>query len=56
MIDRMITIAGTALLLAAVATPAFAPPPGPLPEPATMSLFGVGVASAYLAKRLIRRN
>jgi PEP-CTERM motif len=55
MIDRIITIAGTALLLAAVTSPAMATV-GALPEPATMSLFGLGVAGAYLAKRLIGRK
>jgi biotin transporter BioY len=54
MIDRIITIAGTALLLAAVSSPAMAIPT--LPEPATMSLFGLGVAGAYLAKRLTGRK
>ena len=51
MSDRIIT---TALILLATAAPAFASIT--LPEPTTVSLFGVGVCGAYLAKRLIGRK
>jgi hypothetical protein len=50
--DRIIA---TALILAASAGPAFA---GTLavPEPATMTLFGLGAGGAYLVKRFIGRK
>jgi len=50
--ERIIT---AALILAASAVPAFA---GTIrvPEPATMTLFGLGVGGAYLAKRFIGRK
>ena len=54
--DRIVTIVGTGLILVATAAPAMAVPVGRLPEPATMTLFGLGVAGAYVAKRFIRRK
>jgi hypothetical protein len=57
MIDRIVTIAGVALALAMALEPAMA---GPsvlrIPEPATMSLFGLGVAGAFIAKKFIGRK
>jgi PEP-CTERM motif len=44
-----------ALVLATSAVPAFAAPV-PVPEPATMSLFGLGVGGAYLVKRFRGRK
>ena len=52
MSDRIVT---TVLILLATAAPAFAQVRS-LPEPATVSLFAVGVCGAYLAKRLIGRK
>jgi hypothetical protein len=46
----------SALILLASAAPAFAGRPAALPEPATMSLFGLGVGGAYLVKRFIGRK
>ena len=56
MIDRIITIAGAALGLALLAAPAIAGTPRSVPEPATMSLFGLGVAGAFVARKFIRRK
>ena len=52
--DRIIV---AALVLAGSAFPAFAGvAPVAVPEPATMTLFGVGAGAAYLAKRFIGRK
>ena len=57
MINRIITIAGAALGLALVAAPAMAGiTPVGVPEPATMTLFGLGVAGAFVAKKFIGRK
>jgi hypothetical protein len=57
MTDRIITIAGAALGLALVAAPAMAGiNPIGVPEPATMSLFGLGVAGAFVARKFIGRK
>jgi hypothetical protein len=58
MMDRIVTIVGTVLILAAATGPAMAGffPVGRVPEPATMTLFGLGVAGAYVAKRFLNRK
>jgi len=59
MFDRIVTTTGTALLLALVAAPAFAQVAGiptGVPEPATVSLFAIGAAGAYVAKRFRGRK
>ena len=55
MIDRIVTTVGLALIMVATAAPAIAST-APLPEPATMSLFGLGAGGAWVAKRFIRRK
>jgi len=55
MIDRIVTIAGAALGFALVAAPAMAGSVQ-VPEPATMTLFGLGVAGAFVAKKLVGRK
>jgi hypothetical protein len=49
-------IVASALILLASAAPAFAGATPALPEPATMTLFGLSVGGAYLAKRFIGRK
>jgi hypothetical protein len=57
MIDRIATMIGATLILVTVAGPAMAGVPhSRLPEPATMSLFGLGVAGALIAKKFIGRK
>ena len=58
MFDKLVTATGTALLLALVTVPAFAQSTAPtaLPEPATLSLFAVGAAGAYVVKRFRGRK
>ena len=54
---RVLELATLALAFVLSATPSWAPPPPTdVPEPATMSLFGVGVAAAYVANRIRRRK
>jgi hypothetical protein len=45
-----------ALLFVGTSAPAFAGTPIAVPEPATMTLFGLGVGGAYLAKRFLGRK
>ncbi len=52
-------IALTVMFLAAAAAPALAGPANGvagLPEPASMTLFGIGIGGAYLAKKFINRK
>ena len=51
--DRFIV---AALVLVGSAAPALAGVTVVVPEPATMTLFGLGVGGAYLAKRFIGRK
>ena len=44
------------LILATSAVPAFAAAAIQVPEPATMTLFGVGACGAYLVKRFTNRK
>ena len=53
----MLVLILAVLVLAGSAAPAFAGiPPVAVPEPATMTLFGIGAGAAYLAKRFIGRK
>lgn len=56
MIDRIVTIAGAALGFALIAGPAMAGAFVGVPEPTTMTLFGLGVAGAFVAKKLVGRK
>jgi len=50
-------IIATSLILAASAVPAFAGAVTvAVPEPATMTLFGIGAGGAYLVKRFVSRK
>jgi hypothetical protein len=51
--DRIIV---ATLVLVGTVGPALAGTAIQLPEPATMTLFGVGAGAAYLAKRFIGRK
>jgi len=51
--DRFVV---AALVLVGSAAPALAGVSVAVPEPATMTLFGLGVGGAYLAKRFIGRK
>lgn len=51
--DRFIV---AALVLAGSAVPAMAGIPVAVPEPATMTLFGLGAGGAYLVKRFVGRK
>jgi hypothetical protein len=55
-VGNMNRIIVSALVLVASAVPALAGTPAALPEPATMTLFGLGVGGAYLVKRFIGRR
>ena len=56
--DRILVIAGATLLSVTLTGPAMAAIAnvGQLPEPASMTLFGLGVAGAFVAKHFIRRK
>jgi hypothetical protein len=57
MVDRIVTIVGAALSLVAVAGPAMAGiAVTRVPEPATMSLFGLGIAGAFIARKFTGRK
>jgi hypothetical protein len=58
MIDRIVTIIGATLILITVAGPAMAGAfvPVALPEPATMTLFGLGAVGAFVARKFIKRK
>jgi PEP-CTERM motif len=52
--DRIVSILGVALGIGLIAHPAFAV--ALIPEPATMSVLGLGVAGAFVARKLIKRK
>ena len=57
MFDRCLNILGTALTLALVAGPAMAGGNTiSVPEPATITLFGVGIAGAFVARKFFGRK
>ena len=56
MTDKLVTIIGTTLILVTVAGPAMAGIPVAVPEPATMTLFGLGAAGAFVARRFVKRK
>lgn len=56
MTEKLVTIVGTTLILVTVAGPAMAGIPVAVPEPATMTLFGLGAAGAFVARKLIGRK
>jgi hypothetical protein len=51
--DRIVV---AALVLIGSAMPALAGIPVAVPEPATMTLFGIGAGGAYLVKRFVSRK
>lgn len=56
MTDKLVSIIGTTLILVTAAGPAMAGIPAPVPEPATMTLFGLGAAGAFVARKLVKRK
>jgi PEP-CTERM motif-containing protein len=53
--DRIISMLGIASGIVLVNAAAVAVP-RVLPEPATMSIFGLGIAGAFVARKLINRK
>ena len=53
--DRALALLALAAGFVLTAGAAFAQPAA-IPEPATMSLFGVGIAAAYVVRRIGRRK
>jgi hypothetical protein len=49
-------IVATLVLVGSVAPALAGTPPAAVPEPATMTLFGLGAGGAYLVKRFIGRK
>jgi hypothetical protein len=57
MVDRIVKILAASVLLLIIAEPAMAVAALPrVPEPATMSLFGLGVGGAFIVRKLIGRK
>jgi len=57
MTSKIVTIIGTTLVLLTVAEPAMAAfVPIQVPEPASMTLFGLGVAGAFIARKFTGRK
>lgn len=56
MLNRVVTVCGAGLLFTLTAVPAYASIVQTLPEPATMSLFGVAAAGAFVAKKVWGRK
>jgi hypothetical protein len=58
MTEKLMTIIGTTLLLLMVVEPAVAGAVGipRVPEPATMTLFGLGAAGAFIARKFVGRK
>jgi hypothetical protein len=57
MFNRIATVTVASLLFALSVAPAFAGQLIPrLPEPTTMTLFGLGIGGAFIAKKLFGRK
>jgi hypothetical protein len=56
MYSRVSAVVGTGLLLSLVAMPALAGIPVRLPEPATISIFGVAAVGALVARKFFGRK
>jgi PEP-CTERM motif-containing protein len=57
MTSRIVATMGTALIFLTVAAPAMAAvAPIQVPEPASMTLFGLGVAGAFVTRKFIGRK
>ena len=51
MFNRVGTVVGTGLFFALMAGPALAGVPVPLPEPATITVFGIAAVGALVARK-----